>query len=238
MGIVMGFILCYNTYMKKIDLDNVLYHGLLHYLSRHPRVDKSITKLNSILKCGAILSRTQQSLILPTLDLPENKYSKVVWNGLDYISICKKQGYRPEYPSEAFSQFVESGISIVLDKSVLDKGYIMPDQKQEGEYQIKDQIEADYFIGITINFLSDKQQAEHTKRFFIERGLSLNECSEVLNRRYGDIQKVRECLDNNGFDYLQIYSINDGNIITNPQNVIAMASGQYSAQENCEERQL
>lgn len=234
----MGFILCYNTRMNKIDLDNVLYHGLLHYLSRHPRVDKSITKLNSILKCGAILSRTQQSSILPMLDLPENKYSKVVWNGVDYISICKKQGYRPEYPSEAFSQFVESGISIVLDKSVLDKGYITPNQKQEGEYQIKDRIEADYFIGVTINFLSDKQMAEHTKRFFIERGLSLNECNEVLNRRYVDIQKLRECLDKNGFDYLQIYSINDGNIITCPQNVIAMASGQYSSQEDCEERQL
>lgn len=238
MSIVIGFILCYNTRMNKIDLDNVLYHGLLHYLSRHPRVDKSITKLNSILKCGAILSRTQQSLILPSLDLPENKYSKVVWNGVDYISICKKQGYRPEYPSEAFSQFVESGISIVLDKSVLDKGYITPNQKQEGEYQIKDQIEADYFVGVTINFLSDKQMAEHTKRFFIERGLSLNECNEVLNRRYGDIQKLRECLDNNGFDYLQIYSINDGNIITNPQNVVAMASSQSTLQEDCEERKL
>ena len=221
--------------MKKIDLDNVLYHGLLHYLFRHPRVDKSITKLDSILKCGAILSRTQQSLILPTLNLPENKYSKVVWNGLDHLSICKKQGHRPECPSEAFSDFVESGISIVLDKSVLDKGYIMPDQKQEGEYQIKDQIEADYFIGITINFLSDKQMAEHTKRFFIERGLSLNECNEVLNRRYVDIQKLRECLDKNGFDYLQIYSINDGNIITNPQNVIAMASGQHSSSQPASE---
>ena len=56
------------------------------------------------------------------------------------------------------------------------------------------------------------------------------------NASYVDIQKLRECLDGNGFDYLQIYSINDGNIITNPQNVVAMASSQFTLQEDCEER--
>ena len=210
--------------MNKIDLDNVLYHGLAHYLTRN-KEEKSIVRLNSILKCRAILSRTQQSLMLRKLNLPENKYAKVVWNGMDYISICKKQGHCPECPSEAYSDFIETGISIVLDKSILNRCETGLEEWQEGEFQIKDQIESDYFKGIAINFLSDIQIAEHTQRFF-QRGLSISECIEILNKRYHTIKAIRKCLAENGFEYLKIYSINYGNIITTPQNVISMASGQ------------
>jgi hypothetical protein len=67
--------------------------------------------------------------------------------------------------------------------------------------------------------MSDKQIIERTQSF-IYRGMSLKECEDILISRYKVIRSICDCLDRNGFTYLQIFSIYDGNIITNPQQVI------------------
>lgn len=210
--------ICYNLNMKSIDLEQVLFHGLAHILSPH-KEEKSLSRLDRILKCGAILSRNYQELMLSELGLEQNKYAKIVWNGEDYISICRKQGSKPDRTSEAFSEFVESGISIILDSKILDDAELRVDKIQEGEVQIKDTIPSSYFKGISVLFMSDKQTIERTQSF-IDRGMSLKECEDILIPRYKVIRSIRDCLDRNGFTYLQIFSIYDGNIITNPQQVL------------------
>lgn len=210
--------------MKSVDLEQVLFHGLAHYFTRH-REDKSIARLDNILKCGAILSRNYQELMLTELGLEQNKYAKVGLNGEDFISICRKQGCRPEHSSEAFSEFVETGISIIIDSKILDDAELRIDNIQDGEVQIKDSIPSSYFKGISVLFMSDKQTIERTQSF-IDRGMSIRECEEVLNGRYKIIRSIRDCLDRNGFTYLHIFSIYDGNIITNPKQVISHFSSE------------
>lgn len=209
--------------MEQINLNEVLFHGVTHYMTEH-RQDKAMQRLNSILKCRAILSRNLQEKTLHTLNLPQNKFKKVMWNGMDYISVCEKEGPLAKIgcvtdESEAFSDFVKNGTSIILSRSILTDLQTRNGHLQEGEFQIKDQIPAKYFLGIAIYNISDEQLIEWTSDY-LQRGLvDKTTCREFLVKRYLHLEPLKQCLKSNGFEHLQLYSINDGKIITNAENV-------------------
>lgn len=210
--------------MEKIDLGNVLYHGFMHCLSP-TREDKSIERLDSILKCGAILSRNQQKIMLNDLGLPLVRKLKILRNEVDYISVCSKFGTNGAV-TEPFSDFVETGMSLVLDNSILDSCVVRDEFFQDGEVQIKDSIPATFFRGIAVNFVSDEKMKEKIKAF-VKKGETLKSSKDYFSGRYKVIEKLRTCLDENGFDYLPIYSIDDGCQITNIDNILSQMGDSF-----------
>lgn len=200
--------------MEKIDLHSVLFHGLAHFLE-DKRFDLSLKRLEQILKSGAILSRNEQKKILPTLGFTPEDYCKILWNGEDYISICRKSNDdNPEYNTKSFFQFIgEYGIGLILDKRLLNELKIRLSNCDDGEIQVKDKIDSKYFLGVLVGAMSDE--------FFIRYLEEWPPISkEDITEHFIQINKVRKVLQQNGFGYLPIYSSFDGSIITNPKKIM------------------
>lgn len=200
--------------MEKIDLHNSLFHGLAHFLA-DKRFDLSLKRLDQILKCGAILSRNEQKKILPTLGFSFEDYCKILWNGEDYISICKKSnGNNKEDNTEAFFEFLEGGIGLILDKKLLKELETKSSHCQDGEIQVKNKIDSKYFLGVLVRDMSDD--------FFIHY---LEDWPPILEEditeHFIQINKIRKVLQQNGYDNLPIYSSIDGCIITNAKTIMS-----------------
>ena len=200
--------------MRKLDLHSVLFHGFAHFLT-DKRFELSLKRLDQILKSGAILSRNEQKKVLPTLGFTPEAYCKILWNGEDYISICKKSDEdNPEYNTNSFFEFIgEYGIGLILDKKLLNELEIRLSNCDDGEIQVKDKIDSKYFLGVLVGYMSDE--------FFIrylEKWPPISK--EDITDHFIQINKIRRVLQQNGYGNLPIYSSIDGCIITNPKTII------------------
>lgn len=143
-----------------MQFTNKYYHGL-SYESKNPI--EELRKLELILKSGAILSKK--------LQIDNYKYKNIGFNGFDYISLCDGT-IGKNMKNSAYSMFIQSSISIILDDQIpnIIKPNILP--KISGEYttselleysrdenpirytdlfdevQVKDSIKSSHFIGI------------------------------------------------------------------------------------------
>ena len=216
--------------MDKINLNDVLFHGLTNFLVGPGRFEKSLERLNLILKSNAILSRNKQKEILPKIGLTPPEYNKTLWNGDDYISVCSKM---PENQSniknsEAYEEFINYSYGLIISKRILDeldcRDYCFSSEGkhkcQDGEIQIKDAIPASYFVGIFTCDLSDAEIIESSKGF--------NVTSSDILKTFVVSNTIRELLNINGYKNLPIYSIRDGNIITSAENVLTIIKNNSS----------
>lgn len=220
--------------MDKINLNDVLFHGLTNFLVGPGRFEKSIERLNLILKSNAILSRNKQKEILPKIGLTPPEYIKTLWNGNDYISVCSKLSKNQSNikNSEAYEEFINYSYGLIINKSILDeldcRDYCFSSEGkhkcQDGEIQIKDAIPASYFVGIFTCDLSDAEIIESSKGF--------NITSTDILRTFVSSNVLRELLNSNGYENLPIYSIRDGNIITSAEHVLTILNNKESTQES------
>ena len=99
---------------REINLNEVLFHGLGHN-ELEDRAEDSIRRLENIFKTKSILSRNKQREILPKYNVDVPLYYLPLKNGDDYICVCKRKSDNKNAKiSEAFYQFVDGGISLIL----------------------------------------------------------------------------------------------------------------------------
>lgn len=203
---------------KQIDLNKVLFHGLGHNELEN-RAEDSIRRLENILKTKAILSRNKQKEILTkhNIDLP--LYSLPKKNGDDYICVCKRKSDKKKSKiSDAFYQFVEDGISLIINPIILKKLEVRKECFQDGEFQIKDEISIDYVIGIALKLHSSADYIK-SERKRLKKGKDLKDTKIELDYLYKNYKEVKNLLSNYNFD-LPIYSIKDGKIILNIDEIL------------------
>lgn len=199
--------------MEKLDPTNVLYHGLAHFLT-FKRFDEAYKRLQMVLKSGAILSRNKQREVLPSLGLKPNDYNKVLWNGEDYISICMKHtdGNTSDL-TEAYFEFIDGGLSFVLDSSILEELDVKLTNCQDGEIQVKDAIPAKYFLGVTMREPSDEMRLKFYRDWRTKD-------KEEIEEDFLQVNNVRGLLNRCGYSHLPIYSDYDLGIITDAKSII------------------
>ena len=126
-------------------------------------------RLESILKTGFILSRNNQ---IKTYGFYQEGVQQVNWNGFDNISICIKKSHNlyniafKEYDDDDINGFdmfsSENSICIILSPNIMTNKEIKintPKYYLPGEFQIKDKISSNFFIGIGIYYEGlDKDQ--------------------------------------------------------------------------------
>ncbi len=160
--------------MEKIDFDQVYYHGLdsANGFSRNTanftnlKYEISLKRLESILKCKAILS-TDRRKKEKIEDI--GVHCGVNWNGSKYVSICQKKFLlkvaKPTWIlSEAYQNFCQHGISIVLNQDLIKDLPVRQDfhLHMPGEIQIEDAIPTSYMIGLCINTSNEDQNYQDT----------------------------------------------------------------------------
>ena len=149
-----------------------------------------LEKLEDILNTGAILSRRQQGY---------QKMDHTTWNGLDYISLAKREesvwnsSYR-RFISSSYA-FILAGIPVNNTKYIEDYNYelwrklskLFPSQRfspYEDEYQVKDEISLDAVIGIKI---PDKEKDFSSVEFYKEKDCAID---IVLNKLGSNLESV------------------------------------------------
>ena len=192
-----------------INLNNYLYHGIGSYLEPHQKLNR----LRAILDSGAILSEDQQGEVF---DFANSLSRSPKCNGKEHISICRRQSFMdPQKNSESFNLFISNGISIILDKEIIEtletKNNFDPTDVWEwldGEYRVKDKIPSRHFIGIGFPCRSLEETAEAFKNI---RQYSLRTGIEnVINSDwYKDLCSIKSYLDYIDSD-LPVYSITSG----------------------------
>lgn len=205
-------------FMDKINLDKVLFHGLAHRDDsiEDPKYD-ALKHLDSVLKTKSILSRKKQKEIL---ELSKYAYQFLLKNGNDYVCVCKRKGKNKLIKcSEAFYEFVESGISLILDTKLLEELEVREQSFQDGEIQIRDEIPLKYLVGIAINCSSDESCIKFYKKS-IKKGLDRKYIEEDLKHTHSILEEVQQTLKRNKCENIKIYSILDGKIITNIDNIL------------------
>lgn len=125
-------------------------------------IDTSITQLEQIIQTGGIYSRNK---------LKEHNIEykhKPVENGNDFISVCVKNpseeeftGYNEGFDS-AYNPYVQRNrIALVISREI-EKNHTFRDKTGTymlpGERQIKDVIENEYIVGITVMFENEESQ--------------------------------------------------------------------------------
>jgi len=205
--------------MNKINLDKVLFHGVTHrdddeLVSRN---DLSLKRLDSIFKCGAILSRKEQRKVIALL---ETEYQFPLKNGEDYVCICTRKGKNKLIKcSDAFYQFIESGISLILDKKLLEDLEIREESFQDGEIQVKNKIPLKYLVGVAVNCSSDDSWVKHGLK--VSKRADKQYIEQDLKYSRSIVEQVRIVLDKNNLQNINIYSLDDGKIITSMENVLS-----------------
>ena len=192
-----------------IDLDKCLYHGIGTYLE--PK--QKLNRLRAILDTNAILSENLQS---SDFAFNNQHSSSPKCNGKDHISICQKPSFiEPTKVIESYNCFISSGLSIILDKSILDNPSTTNDFNPkhisdwlDGEYRVKDKINSSYFVGIAIPSSSFEDIAQSFKNL---RHFTLRESIEyVLNSDwFKDLSAIKSFMSYNDIE-LPIYSIVSG----------------------------
>lgn len=204
--------------MKQINLDNVFFHGIDRWKYGMSR-ENELAQLNLILSSGALLSRNEQmKLYGEAFESKLEKYKNYTnYNGLDFVSICKKYSSNNRF-SEAYKLFVEHSISIIISPEVLSlQTNISHSRLEDGEIQIKDRIPKKYFIGIAI----DKYTLEDLIEYLISKQLTQDEILQELENedRNNLVNEIRNLLKNNGYN-LPIYQLSSGNPILTLEEVL------------------
>lgn len=203
---------------EQIDLDKVLFHGLGHN-ELEDRAEDSIRRLENILKTKAILSRKKQKEILPKHNIDVPLYYLPLKNGDDYICVCKrKSDKKKQKTSDAFNQFVDGGISIIINPNILHELKIRDESFQDGEFQVKNQIAINYVVGIALNLSSSADFIKHEKKR-LKKGKDLKNTEIELDYLYKNYKEVTELLSIYNLD-LPIYSIEDGKIILSIDEIL------------------
>lgn len=140
-----------------------------------------LEKLEDILSTGAILSKRKQGY---------KKMSYATWNGLDYISLAKRE---ESVWNSSYKRFISSSYAFILDgisaketKYVEDNNYELwcllykgflnkRFSPYEDEYQVKDKIGLDAVVGIKI---PDKEKEFSSVEFYKEKDCAID---SVLN---------------------------------------------------------
>lgn len=204
---------------EKIDFDSVLFHGLTQYEGvERPKL--SLQRLVNIIRANGILSRkkVKETYGMNNYKKWEKEYCRLNWNGEDYISVCRKDGKSKVCNSVAYRIFVENGVALILDNTILNKLEVnMTGQLEDGEIQVKDKIDLKYVLGITVPVLNPKNVAIHKKEV---RHYTREETEEWCKSYYeGVIEQIYKILDHYNLD-IPIYSINNGKIIKPLQEVL------------------
>ena len=149
-----------------------------------------LEKLEDILNTGAILSRRKQGY---------RKMNHTTWNGLDYISLAKREesvwnsSYK-RFISSSYA-FILAGIPVNNTKYIEDYNYelwrklskLFPSQRfspYEDEYQVKNKISLDTVIGIKI---PDKEKDFSSVEFYKEKDCAID---IVLNKLGSNLESV------------------------------------------------
>lgn len=157
-----------------------------------------ITKLEDILKNGALLSRRK-------LGLSEED---ALFNGMDYISLCDLEKNHPK--NSAYNLYVKRGLSLLFDKElkVIEPDYIYVDYNTLGsidmihyygikgrysdlidEVQVKDEVSLNYLRGIMLSL--SRMQYYYSEEYIYEY---LKVVSYLLDKYHLDIPIIN--LDN------------------------------------------
>lgn len=149
-----------------------------------------LEKLDDILNAGAILSRRKQGY---------QKLNHTTWNGLDYISLSKREesvwnsSYK-RFISSSYA-FIFAGIPVNNTKYIEDYNYelgcklsrLFPGKRfspYEDEYQVKDKISLDTVIGIKI---PDKDKVFSSLEFYKEKDCAID---IILNKLGSNLESV------------------------------------------------
>ncbi len=141
--------------MDKIDFDKVYYHSIesMHTIRLKLMSDESIKKLESILESGYIYSR--RNLEEKHIKVGYNNFN---FNGLDYISICKKKSSFTTLESVAY-RYVREGTTLILSEKIKeDLTFKEYPRAIEGEEQVKDKIPISYIIGLSLPIPKDFEE--------------------------------------------------------------------------------
>ena len=151
---------------EKIDFEKVLFHGLTHYEVGNIKIKIGLQRLINIIRAGGILSRKQvyNTFGEKHYEKWQKEFCRVNWNGADCVSVCKKSSKLSKKYSEAFRLFVRNSISLILDEKLLQDLELKVDgQLEDGEFQIKNQIDLKYVIGVAVPVFNPTQVAIHKK---------------------------------------------------------------------------
>lgn len=203
---------------EQIDLDKVLFHGLGHN-ELEDRAEDSLRRLENILKIKAILSRNKQKEILPVYNIDVPLYYLPLQNGYDNICVCKrKSDIKKRKTSDAYNQFVDGGISLIIDAKILKELNIRDESFQDGEFQVKDKIPINYIIGIAINLSSSYERIKFEKKM-LKKGKDLKDTITQLDYIYKNYKEIQKILSRHNIN-LPIYSIEDGKIILSIDEIL------------------
>ncbi len=207
---------------QEINLDECLFHGIGTYLEPQQKLNR----LRAILDANAILSENLQS---NDFAFHNSRSRSPKCNGRDHISICQKPSFvDPTKISESYNCFVSSGLSIILDKSILDNPSTTKEFNPkhfsdwlDGEYRVRDKINSSYFVGIGIPSSSLEDVAQSFKKL---RHFTLRESIEyVLNSDwFKDLSAIKSYMSYNDIE-LPIYSIVSGKQMGNLYSAFSSA---------------
>ena len=207
---------------QEINLDECLFHGIGTYLEPQQKLNR----LRAILDANAILSENLQSNDFAF----NNSHSRSPkCNGRDHISICQKPSFvDPTKISESYNCFVSNGLSIILDKSILDNSSTINEFNPkhisdwlDGEYRVKDKINSSYFVGIGIPSRSFEDVAQSFKNL---RHFTLRESIEYVLKSdwFKDLSAIKSYMSYNDIE-LPIYSIVSGKQMGNLYSAFSSA---------------
>ena len=208
--------------MKQIDLDKHYFHGIRPPGEDRDERDESVLLiLDSILKHNAILRAQQTQLgIKPILN--DNLNS----NRNENISICENH-------SIAYLNWVKNQVSIVLPKDMPECEINTHCRGLDGEIHVKDQIPAEYFLGIgiptgTSTILEVIEDIKFITTKSIIPGKYNKSLTDRLKNFYQDlgIFDIQTYLDENGYT-LPLFDIQNRVEIPNIKSII---NGSY---KNC-----
>lgn len=205
-----------------INLDECLYHGIGTYLEP----EQKLNRVRAILDSNAILSENMQS---NDFAFNNSRSRSPKRNGKDHISICQKPSFVDSSKiSESFNCFVSSGLSIILDKGILDNPSTTSEFNPkhfsnwlDGEHRVKDKIDSSYFVGIGIPSSSFDDVAQSFKNL---RHFTLSQSIEyILNCDwFKDLSAIKSYMSYNDIE-LPIYSITSGKQMGNLYSAFADA---------------
>lgn len=203
-----------HQFEEKLVLKDFLYHGLSYEILDNSTIKISLHKLVNIIRAGGILSR--QKIKEQYGDKYFDKLSKNLlelnWNGEAYVSICKflTDDKDATYVSEAYRLFCRDGITLIIDKSILNSAEIDKyGSFQDGEIRVKDEIPLTYVKGILINILSPSTTIKHQKN----KGVPTPEIQKHIEEVYNNgLNQVFQILSHYNLD-LPLYSSHNGRLI-------------------------
>lgn len=151
--------------MEKIDIENLYFHGLaggIPFWDEDIVTSIALKQLRDIIEKGGIYSRK----------ILRKKYGihydekEPVYNGEEYISVCKKNPENNEFSERfvntdpAFFRYVRFKIGIALNSNIVDKCKFREGEYKHlpGERQILDSIDISNFIAIIVG-LENKTRA-------------------------------------------------------------------------------